>query len=155
MRNLLDNLNEQLPGFESKLEKLNQECDFSQMTQFMCEFEAIYKQYMAFGLTSIGADPKKNSQYKMATSSGTQPYVPTQSDSNTYRTEILAIGTRVDAIASQVDVICEKFRPTPDASLMGRFFTEISKKQPVGCEPPPGSKVVDGVTVVPKQNARF
>lgn len=165
MRARLDSLAAQLQRFEASIGDQSLKTDFRKFAEFHTNFAEIYTQYMAFCLTSVGTNPNTHGQFSLApTEIKSRTYFPTKQECTAFQSEIHAFAERVDTIAKQLDVISNSFRAQEDSSLLGEFaWEEVSRMRQsnaglfarnttvLGCEPPPGSQVVDGITVVPRR----
>lgn len=162
MRARLESLTAKLPLFEERISDQSLRTDFSKLTEFNISFSEIYAQYMAYCLISVGIDPNNHSQFILISEEiKSRTYFPTKQECKTFQWEIHAFTERVDTIAKELDVIGNSFRAQEDSSLVGEFVRELlSRRQSnaglfarnataFGCEPPPGSQVVNGKTIVP------
>lgn len=162
MRASLESLTAKLPQFEERISDQSLRTDFRKFTEFHTSFSEIYAQYMAYCLISVGIDPNNHSQFSSVSEEiKSRTYFPTKQECKTFQREIHAFTKRVDTIAKELDVISNSFRAQEGSSLVGEFLGELLSRcqsnaglfarnaTAVGCEPPPGSQVVNGKTIIP------
>lgn len=129
--------------------------DFNSFNDFVVKLGAIYRQGMVFENAAHNRPPMYDNRIQLAQHArGTPAFFPTPQEVTENSEEIEKFNSQVLGVANEVDKIANSFKARFNVTTLVPFFltalcTQNHTPSISGCEPPPGARVDNGITIVP------